>query len=215
MQYWDSVNAQLDPEMHEKIMNREFFDQKCDECGAVVRIMYTFLYHNMEHKLMVYMIAETDPEKQKEAIDKINELSDMVENAPTDELASLLSGMSDGYTNRIVADYNGLIEKIIIANNGFDDRLIEIIKAIVMSRLGDALKGKTLDAIYYDENAEGERALVFVFDDGKTAAIDFPADLYDELKEKLLPDLDPITPKGYAVIDYSWALGAFAEMSGT
>lgn len=51
---WTSVNVDLDPELREKIFSDELFLYHCPHCGEVTGIPAGTLYHDMEHKFMLF-----------------------------------------------------------------------------------------------------------------------------------------------------------------
>jgi len=200
---WESVNAQVDQEMKEKILAREFYSQKCDACGETIQVMYTFLYHDMEHNYMVYIVPDSDPERQAEAISQMQE---MFTTAPDGEPGNMMAEISETYKTRIVLNYNELIEKIKIFDNELDDRLVEAMKVISLGKMSESINDKTLTGIYYDDAAAGYPALIVVFDNDEAASIKFDTDLYESLQNNLLHLFDAHTPKGYSIVNYSWAL---------
>ena len=50
---YDSINADLDPELREKFIFDELYMFKCPHCGHMHFIPYPVLYHDMKHKFMV------------------------------------------------------------------------------------------------------------------------------------------------------------------
>lgn len=55
---WDSINVDLDPNMKQKVMDGSLFIWVCPNCGKSFNVPYSFLYHDMTHKLMVQFDAE-------------------------------------------------------------------------------------------------------------------------------------------------------------
>ena len=51
---WTSVNVDLDPELREKIFSDELFLYHCPHCGEITGIPAGTLYHDMEHKFMLF-----------------------------------------------------------------------------------------------------------------------------------------------------------------
>ena len=205
-QFWDSVNIQLDPEMQEKILSREFYSQKCDECGEVTQVLYSFLYHDMDRRLMVYVIVEQDPQKLSDTIEELNSFFNKAPDEQTNEVSELFSSIDDGYTKRVVTGYNDLLEKIYIARNGLDDRVIEAFKVIIAARQSEALKSKNLVGLYFDDVIGDEKQFVFVFEGGEIASLPFHPESYESMKNGMLTKMEAKTPKGYSLIDYNWAV---------
>jgi hypothetical protein len=51
---WDSVNAQLDPEIKEALLQGNLHRFECPQCREVKRLDRAFLYHDMEKQFMVW-----------------------------------------------------------------------------------------------------------------------------------------------------------------
>ena len=113
--FWDSVNVNLDPELKEHVLDGSIFDYSCS-CGYSTKLVHQFLYHDMEKK---FMIQFSSPDNVEEYI---NSFEDVRKNPI----------INDNMMNRlrIVTDYNNLIEKIIIFDSNYDDKIIELIKCV-------------------------------------------------------------------------------------
>ena len=55
---WQSVNVTIDKKEKERILNSTFFKHKCSNCGEESYIEYEMLYHDMDKKMMVYLIND-------------------------------------------------------------------------------------------------------------------------------------------------------------
>ena len=55
---WDSVNADLNPELKSKVMDGSLFTWVCPKCKKSFNAPYSFLYHDMTHNFMVQFDAE-------------------------------------------------------------------------------------------------------------------------------------------------------------
>ena len=210
---WESVNVQLNPEMKEKILDRSFFSQTCDICGTIAQVLYTFLYHDMEARLMVYIVSAKEPDELERHIKEINKFSDMLTNPPNDEIDALVGSIKDEYTLRIVTDYNQLLEKIYIFRNGLDDRLVEMYKLYSFVQKMDQLKDKNVNAIYFDESRGDGHKIVVVLDNGDVGTLDFSMEFYNILHAEKMDIIEANTPKGYCMIDQQWATGIISKRS--
>ena len=117
---WDSVNATLDPVLREKlIISGDFYEYKCPHCGHVETQTYPILYHDMEHKFMIYSGPLSEVMKQfKVNREQIKKMNDMFGN------------LSKDYVYLGVTSPNELVEKIIVMENGYDYRIAVINKMI-------------------------------------------------------------------------------------
>ena len=211
-QFWTSVNAQLSPEANEKILDRTFYSQTCDSCGATTEVVYTFLYNDMENRLMVYVVAASDSENQAEQIREINKVS-VTMTDPANDINALVGSIADEYTFRIVTDLIQLIEKIAISKAGLDDRLVEVVKAISLGNAYEQVKDTGISGVYFACEEDGGYQIVICLGDGKTGAVSFEMAQYETLREALMNDLEEHTPKGYALIDFRWAVKVLSKGS--
>lgn len=57
---YESVNITVNPELLEKVKNREINSFHCEKCGNKIEIMVPFLYHDMGKNLMVWVYPAGD-----------------------------------------------------------------------------------------------------------------------------------------------------------
>ena len=107
---WDSINADLHPDLRDKLFSNDLFLYTCPICGAHIEICYGTLYHDMTHKFMLFF----DYEKSED-----------FDYSPLQMPEGL--GM-EGYTFRVVFGLSHLKEKIVILEQGLDDLVIEHMK---------------------------------------------------------------------------------------
>lgn len=121
---WESLNASLNPELRQRLLDGELTRFDCPQCGASATVLYPLLYHDMERQFMIRLVSDED-------------CSDC-RYMPRDEF------MAD-YQLRFVSTVNQLIDKILIFDAGLDDRLLELGKRYLRQLAlneGHALKGE-------------------------------------------------------------------------
>lgn len=106
VQIWESVNAQLNPEMKKKLLDGRLYETVCPHCGGTIHCVYDFFYHDMDLK---YMIAI-----QRENAESMD-----------------FFPFPDEYKLRLVRDIDELAEKVRIFDQGLNDIAIETTKMIV------------------------------------------------------------------------------------
>src|SRR4030095_5029035 len=94
----------------------ELFRFRCPECGAATQVLYPMLYHDMQRKLMIWMI----PDDGSGAATK-----------PPEGPGLPTGGPMAGYKTRSVNSVNELLEKILIFDAELDDLTLEMIKIII------------------------------------------------------------------------------------
>lgn len=131
MTIWNSINADLNPELKEKLLNRELYHWKCEICGLELDVPFGTLYHDMKHKFMLFFSPWEDDEN------RYNELK-----------ISVPSRLEMGdYTFRSVFGMNELREKISILESGLNDIAIERMKFFL--KLDDKNGLSSNDALFF------------------------------------------------------------------
>lgn len=112
MTVWNSINVSLDPDLKEKLLNGELYHWKCEVCGLEIDVPFGTVYHDMEHRFMLFFSPWEEVE------DKYKELE-----------IPIPSGMGiKDYVFRSVFGKNELREKISILEAGLNDIAVERMK---------------------------------------------------------------------------------------
>jgi hypothetical protein len=64
LEYYDSVNIDADPELKQKVVDRQINFFKCDKCGFQQELAVRFLYHDMTKKIMVWVLPEHEKNQE-------------------------------------------------------------------------------------------------------------------------------------------------------
>lgn len=121
-----SINVQMDKDMKNRVLSGKLFDMECAHCHSKFHIPYPVLYHDMEKKLLIQFTEEKELEPIKKILDHAN--------------------VGEDYTVRIVDNERDWIEKILISDSGYDDRIMELYKLLVLSQYEDA---DNVNGLYY------------------------------------------------------------------
>ena len=62
---WESVNVTLDPKLKEKVLNRNLMTFECDKCGYKAEGVYPLLYHDMDKKLIIYLVPKDEYNEER------------------------------------------------------------------------------------------------------------------------------------------------------
>ena len=193
---YENIDLSMSPELKEKIINEELFKFTCEECGKTALIAFPCLFNDMEKKMLIWLIGDYSAE-QKEALDK-----DLVESAANEAEKSFAAS----YQRRIVGSINDLKEKIIIADDDLDDRVVELLKILCVNEVIDQLMGLTIQEVRYNSTKKGQKFLVLVFAEKEPSMIEINNDMYRTVKKLFMDDIEKNTPKeGFAEINAFWA----------
>ncbi len=135
--YWVTINIDINPELNEKLIHNELNVYTCSQCGHRVHIEDALLYHNMKNRYMIWHIPTQNIEKE---LEEKNEMLDVP------------GGMGDigqSYTLRIVNERIDLLEKVMILDHRYDDRIIEAMKVVLKMQLAKQSEGKMLEHLRF------------------------------------------------------------------
>ncbi len=195
---YDSVNTKIDPELKDAVKYGSLFEFKCPSCGAKTTVNYGILYHQMEDNIMIYYAVSDEDERKTYSM--------MFGDTPSDPASLMMQKMrkQGHYLMRIVRSQNELREKVMILDDGLDDRIMEIFKTSLALKIQqDNPNCRTADVLYYS-NETGSYIQTFV--NGKTYnTMKFPHQDYETFRESIRVDLPDIRDDG-PFIDRQWAL---------
>ena len=159
---WQSINNEI-PTAMEDVISGKLFEVECKHCGLKTNVNYPILVNDMEHSVMIYYINPDDKEETVKALNSINMFK--------------MSRM------RIVTDQASLREKVAIFHAELDDRVIELLKAVVILQVKDQLAGKEVQRVYYIHDDKPRLEVVFC-DGSAPGYIPVSMDLYNLVKEE-------------------------------
>lgn len=152
---WSSINTVLNPEMKKKVLTGEIFKFKCNKCGCEARINYSSLYHQMEDRIMIYYVQDEEDYESACNMFSGEDMPEIFEDL-----------MAEKYLYRIVTSPEELREKIIIFDNGLDDRVIEIAKIFYIGQAKE--QGIKVKHIFFDVSSEGNYMFIIFDENGET-----------------------------------------------
>lgn len=196
MEIWSSVNADLNPELRDKIMDDSLFLWTCPHCGEKIFVPFGTIYHDMTNRFMLFFDHNDNSEEPYEPLELPQE--------------SLGVGLKD-YKLRVVHGLGNLKEKMVIMGAlGLDDVAIEhmkfMISHVVLPEI--AAHGYELRISGYEPKNEVSEygAIFFSYNDEEkqqTMQIRFAMDNYYE--HKCAVDLDPrMQFNGGMCVDQGW-----------
>ena len=190
---WDSINTMLDPETKQAVRDESLFKFTCPHCHETTTVNYSFLYHQMEDHMMIHC-AMTE-ENRKDFLEIIhNNKNDLM---PGDN--------AEKYLIRSVLTLNETKEKLQIFDAGLDDRMIELCKYIILSKLirEDNLNPEDTELYYFRD--DNKNYVQIIHDHEPYGVTEINDEFYQGMEERFgtgLPDIR----KSEEVIDRNWAL---------
>ena len=190
MLVWETMDTSTDPQLKAQIRNGDCFGWHCPHCDNKSLIFYPTIYHQVnEHYIICYVLG--NPSSAVEYMKNINENNQ--------------SGydFNDNYTKRVVSDINQLREKLLILDEGLDDRIIEIMKVFAMAEIQKSFSDLTVAEIYFNKEQDGTYNLAVKFDNGQWGSTDFAMDSYDQVVKTFKTSL---AVDDEVIIDTEWAI---------
>lgn len=187
------IDANEDSELKDKILNNTLFFFQCEKCGKKIPVYYNSLYHDHEKKLLVYMVPNYESAGNAEFRKTISEMGQLM---PIDK--------REGYVNRIAPNANVLKEKIMIHDEGLDDRIIELMKVYYISQMANSFEDEELIEVLFDSSND-INGFVFMLRDKNPLFGEINMEAYKILAEDFADASSESTPEGFASIDLEWA----------
>ena len=190
-----SINISENPELKAKVKDGSLFLWECPHCKQVNLAKYETLYHDPAEKLMVWLIPSGEiSETQMQAI-------------------TMHTKAMGGYTLRRVNDMGSLMEKVLIAEAGLDDVVLEMCKYVtklemIQKSVGAEQKDEFMASTFHFYKSEGEadeRILTFMYGmDGQMLGVNIGWNVYQDCAAILErnPQIKPA--EGFAKIDAEW-----------
>lgn len=200
---WSSLNTEINPEKKAELMNGQLFEFRCSECGAVSRLNYSMLYHDMKNGVMInYASCDKDFDTAMEIT------SDMA-----GKNGEAFNKMMESYIYRIVTSQNSLREKALIFENELDDRIIEIIKCLYYEQLTNEFPDMEPDEILFSLGENGEKRLEF-YQKGELLKIGLIEEgMYHELLHAYHEKMGDLHADNNALVDVEWVAKFFGAIN--
>jgi hypothetical protein len=185
---WKSISTDTDPIFKEKVRTGELYQCICPKCGNVTVIEYDTLYNEVDKDLTIYFVANNDSyEKAMELLKS--------DDAEGEEAQSGVF--------RVVRTRAAFREKLLIADAGYDDRAIEILKFIVATHVKEVQKIK-FDCAFFDMQ-QGKYGFRF-FEIGEPGIfIPMVEEMYDQVIIDFAPRY-PADEKDNLEVDLNWVI---------
>jgi len=177
------INVTEKAKLKEEIMKNRLYQFSCEECEYMAPLTYDSLYVDSRRNIMIYMAPVMNAEIKAE----IAELE-----------------QEKGIDKRLVDNINDLKEKIMIADNHLDDRVIEIIKIMYIDQMKKEMEDDTLLNILFDYNRDNYCFLVF-FQKKGIGKIPLTREFYRQVEDKYKDAIKEHSMDSFMKVDMEWA----------
>ncbi len=165
-EYEEVVDLEKNPEAANQIMAGSFMEVQCPKCGKVLHPEFPFIIKHEGKKIDIQFL----PERMR------------------DDYLRGLSKYCFKKEGRIVIGFQELAEKLKIINEGIDDRVTEVIKYYMVSKIEADQKPKDEIRAFF-ECTDKDGNLVFLvqgLNDHEAAQLTIPKSFYEVCKIKTL-----------------------------
>lgn len=180
---YEIINALEKPDIKQDILQNRIFYFQCDECKLMAPLTYPSFYLDSKKKLMI-LLAPVIENEEKELMNQWKK--------------------EKGFRKRWVDNINDLKEKIMIAENHLDDRVIELVKVEYLRQLEKEMKDDTLMNILFDYSGN-EYCFVVFFEKKGTGKIPMSLDFYRQTESRYVRQLTARSGDDFEKIDVEWA----------
>ena len=115
---WPKITSTVDERATQLLKERKLFQYTCPVCQKTAAMTYDCVYHDVDHHM--FLLYTTDPKADEEAPKLLEGLMREAEAARWSEKVT--------YQARLVKTTFELSEKVRIMDDGYDDRVIELMK---------------------------------------------------------------------------------------
>lgn len=121
---WNSITVHDSPDLKHDLLSGKVNFYVCASCGYRALAPNPMLYHDIDKKLLFSFSPCSNLATAQELYDKVRETSEK-----SGELKKL-----EGYNLRFITNINDLMEKIITFDHGLNDKVLEVIKLMILSQ---------------------------------------------------------------------------------
>lgn len=203
VEYWSSVNIKLDPTLKQKMLDYELNIFECPKCKSRSILPFDLLYHDMDKRLWFQLTfaeeIDASLNQQNELIKEMKEL--------TGNVGEL---MSVDYTRRLVTSYEQLVEKVLIFDEGLDDRTLELIKLVL--QIKEQAEGNDIDdSLYFTglmDHPDNPEMKIIVFNNEWYA----PVEEWYKSMNKTVDSVIPDQGDKMHLVDRNFAIGLYEHL---
>ncbi|WP_124058720.1 CpXC domain-containing protein [Vaginisenegalia massiliensis] len=187
------LNTRENPNLKKDLLAGKLFDFECPVCGAKRQLETTFLYHDPDKKLMIFLIPNY--QSRQEEIEAL-----------LDQMASQEGVDIHDYQLRLVLHSTDLIEKVTLFDWGLSDQEIEIVKVLTDGLFAQEFPGKLVHNRFFYIKDKTPKILYITEDD--QLLVDFHDSLLEFANSKFNKAIVDQHQGQFMVINQAWALNA-------
>ena len=180
IKYIQSVNTAQDPELVGQVLDFSINNINCESCGSQVFIDDYFLFNDMERHYLVAKYPQSELARWKDVVAADRKM-----------FSSVPEELQVDFENRLVFGPFALKEKILLKQNGIDDKVMEMYKVGLFGEIGETYFNGRYRIYYLNSDQEGYHVMVLVDVEQKEEKnlIKVPVETFDKFREETYPTL--------------------------
>ena len=193
--FYSTINASLEPDLKERILNGTLFSVKCPHCGRTLPLSYNCIYQDLLQGLFLMLTPAGAPSRMPELAADLEKSKQF---ADARELA---------YTLREVSNPNEMLDKIKVFDSLLDDRIVELVKLFAAGNLMKSPEFAALDELYFDAIENENMYFACILQDGTQRRAALPFAAYGEFCSLFMDAVNAGDKDGFYRYDTDWAAG--------
>lgn len=190
---WNSITVSDSVDLKQDLLSGKINMFRCPSCSYNALMPTPMLYHDENKKLMISFSPCNDEVLKHQLFDNVQKSS-----KESGELEKL-----EGYNLRFVADYNELLEKILIFDNGMNDKTIEVLKLMILSQDIEKAERRTCRFGKIENNVL--EFMIYDTIENQTYTSQVPKETYDTIDLQLKQSGVKPYSFGWEMVDPSYA----------
>ncbi len=191
---WHSITVSDSADLKADLLAGKVNMFHCPSCSHTALVPTPMLYHDEEKSLMISFSPSDDENMKKQLFEEIKKTSK--ESGELDNLAD--------YNLRFVCEYNSLLEKVLIFENGLNDKVIEVLKVLILMQKPD--KSDNMTALFGKAEEGMLEFLIFDKTDSACYTSKVPMESYNTVKEQLAQSGVKYRSFDWEIIDLAYGM---------
>lgn len=171
---WSSITVKDSSDLKADLLAGKINMFKCPSCEHIALMPNPMLYHDEDRKLMISFSPTNDPVIKEQIFSNIKDSS-----KNSGELNNL-----EGYNLRFITEYNELLEKILVFDNDLNDKVIEVLKLMILSQ--DVEKSEQRNCRFGKVCDDGLEFMIHDFIENQVYTSTVPKSSYDTIYTSLI-----------------------------
>lgn len=190
---WNSITVKDSADLKKDLLSGKVNMFHCPSCSHTALMPTPMLYHDEEKRLMISFSPCSDELLKMQLFDNVQKTS-----KDSGELEKL-----EGYNLRFTADYNELLEKILIFDNSLNDKTIEVLKLMILSQ--DLEKSQNRVCRFGKKEGGALEFMIYDMSEHQTYTSSVPEETYNTIHTQLIQSGMKTYSFGWEMVDASYA----------